>query len=94
MTVARRLLASLAGLAIVVITVGLVLAWHQGYRIWVVHTGSMIPTRQPGEAIVDQPRPWAAAPRRDHNVPLRVWSGSGGHAPGLPRIRRHHQDQG
>ena len=55
MTVARRVLASLAGLAIVVITAGLVLAWHQGYRIWVVHTGSMIPTLQPGEAIVDQP---------------------------------------
>jgi signal peptidase len=55
MTVARRLLASLAGLAIVVIMAVLVLAWHQGYRVWVVHTGSMIPTLQPGEAIVDQP---------------------------------------
>jgi signal peptidase I len=88
MTVARRLLASLAGLAIVVITAGLVLAWHQGYRIWVVHTGSMIPTLQPGEAIVDQPvrgRPhrgeiitsrYASGP--DQVVTHRVYRESGG----------------
>ena len=55
MTVARRLLSSLAGLAIVVSTAVLGLAWHQGYRVWVVHTGSMIPTLRPGEALVDQP---------------------------------------
>jgi hypothetical protein len=48
MTVARRLLSSLAGLAIVAITAVLVLAWHQGYRVWVVHTGSMIPNPAPG----------------------------------------------
>jgi signal peptidase I len=73
MTVARRLLASLAGLAIVVITAGLVLAWHQGYRIWVVHTGSMIPTLQPGEAIVDQPV--RGRPHRGELITFRYASG-------------------
>jgi len=73
MTVARRLLASLAGLAIVVITAVLVLAWHQGYRIWVVHTGSMIPTLQPGEAIVDQPV--RARPYRGEIITFRYASG-------------------
>jgi signal peptidase len=73
MTVARRLLSSLAGLAIVAITAVLVLAWHQGYRLWVVHTGSMIPSLRPGEAIVD--RPFHGWPHRGEIITFRYASG-------------------
>lgn len=73
MTVARRLLSTLAGLAIVVITAVLVLAWHQGYRVWVVHTGSMIPTFRPGEALVDQP--FHGWPHRGEIITFRYASG-------------------
>ena len=56
-----------------VITAVLVLAWHQGYRVWVVHTGSMIPTFRPGEAIVDQPvHGW---PQRGEIITFRYASG-------------------
>jgi len=55
MRVARRLLVSLVGLAIAAMAATLVLAWHQGYRIYILHTGSMIPTLRPGEAVVDSP---------------------------------------
>jgi len=33
------------------------LAWHAGYRIYVVHTGSMTPTLNPGDAVLDRPAP-------------------------------------
>lgn len=29
--------------------------WHQGYRMYVVHTGSMTPTYPPGTVVVDRP---------------------------------------
>lgn len=31
------------------------LAWQQGYRLYVVHTGSMEPTLRPGDAVLDRP---------------------------------------
>ena len=55
MRVARRLLAGLALLAAATLTAAVALAWHQGYRAYIVHTGSMVPTLRPGEAVVDQP---------------------------------------
>jgi signal peptidase I len=70
---ARRLLSSLALLAVAGITAGTVLAWHQGYRIYVVHTGSMIPTLRPGEAVVD--RPFHGRPRRGEIITFRYPSG-------------------
>lgn len=42
-------------------TAGLV-AWHQGYRLYVVHTGSMTPTLRPGDAVLDRPAPNAVIP--------------------------------
>ena len=55
MRVARRLLGGLAGLSVAAIMAAMVLAWHQGYRVYILHTGSMIPTLHPGEAVVDRP---------------------------------------
>jgi signal peptidase len=31
--------------------------WFQGYRMYVVHTGSMTPTYRPGDIVVDRPNP-------------------------------------
>ncbi|MEO8887687.1 MAG: signal peptidase I, partial [Jatrophihabitantaceae bacterium] len=36
--------------------------WLQGYRIYVVHTGSMTPTYRPGDVVVDGPADRAARP--------------------------------
>jgi signal peptidase len=37
-------------------------AWHAGYRIYVVHTGSMEPTLKPGDAVLDRPAPSSVRP--------------------------------
>jgi signal peptidase len=29
--------------------------WHQGYRVYVIHTGSMIPTYNLGDIVIDKP---------------------------------------
>ena len=29
--------------------------WHSGYRVYVIHTGSMQPTANPGDLIIDRP---------------------------------------
>lgn len=29
--------------------------WHQGYRVFVIHTGSMTPTFAPGDVVIDRP---------------------------------------
>jgi signal peptidase I len=29
--------------------------WHQGYRVYVIHTGSMIPTYRLGDIVIDKP---------------------------------------
>jgi signal peptidase len=29
--------------------------WHQGYRMYVIHTGSMMPTYNPGDVVIDKP---------------------------------------
>ncbi|MHB1433064.1 MAG: signal peptidase I [Streptosporangiaceae bacterium] len=55
MKTVRRLLSGLTALAAVAVLAALILAWHQGYRVYIVHTGSMIPAFRPGEALVDGP---------------------------------------
>ncbi|HET9186340.1 MAG TPA: signal peptidase I [Acidothermaceae bacterium] len=39
-----------------------VVAWHQGYRIYVVHTGSMVPALNPGDAVLDRPASTSVSP--------------------------------
>ncbi|MBV9832394.1 MAG: signal peptidase I [Marmoricola sp.] len=46
-------LAVLAGLLLSLPTTVLV-AWHEGYRAYVVRTGSMVPTFSPGDAVLDR----------------------------------------
>ncbi len=38
------------------------IGWHQGYRLYVVHTGSMTPALRPGDAVLDRPAPGAVRP--------------------------------
>jgi signal peptidase len=38
-----------------------VVAWQKGYRVYVVHTGSMTPTLRPGDAVLDGPPPASLA---------------------------------
>ncbi len=38
------------------------IGWHQGYRLYVVHTGSMVPALRPGDAVLDRPAPRAVHP--------------------------------
>jgi len=68
MRVARRLLGGLAGLSVAAIMAAMVLAWHQGYRVYILHTGSMIPTLHPGEAVVGRPVSGAGHPGARKNI--------------------------
>ncbi|MFC6703858.1 signal peptidase I [Flexivirga alba] len=55
MHIRRRIAwASVALLFLGVIAVG-VARWQQGYRAYVIHTGSMTPTLVPGDLIIDRP---------------------------------------
>jgi signal peptidase len=62
-------------IALVIAVAGAVagVGWHEGYRIYVVHTGSMVPTLNPGDAVLD--RPASAAVRPGEIVTFAVHSG-------------------
>ncbi len=47
--------------------------WHQGYRLYVVHTGSMNPALRPGDAVLTAPAP--SSVRRGEVVTFTVLSG-------------------
>ncbi len=49
------------------------LAWQQGYRLYIVHTGSMAPTLRPGDAVLDAPAP--ATVRPGQVITFRAGSG-------------------
>lgn len=84
----RRLALSGAGLAVGMAVAGGMVAWHQGYRIYVIHTGSMVPTLRSGDAVLDRPSHNAVSPGEivtftvrsgpDSVVTHRVASVSGG----------------
>lgn len=50
-------------LLLVVLGTGLsgALLYHDGYRLYVIHTGSMVPTYRPGDLLIDRPAPARAA---------------------------------
>jgi len=58
----RRIALGVATLVIVATAAVLITAWHQGYRVYVVHTGSMAPTLNPGDAVLDRPAPHTVRP--------------------------------
>jgi signal peptidase len=53
-TLARRIAISAFALLVVVVGGGALYLWHAGYRAYVVHTGSMMPTLNPGDLIIDK----------------------------------------
>lgn len=53
--VRRRLALALALLLMAGAAATIGTFWLQGYRIYVVHTGSMEPTYQPGDLVIDRP---------------------------------------
>lgn len=57
MRIARRLILSTIAVALLGAVAVAGVAWHRGYRIYVVHTGSMVPALNPGDAILDRPAP-------------------------------------
>jgi signal peptidase I len=54
LTASRIIRATLVCAVLTAAITGTVL-WTQGYRVYVVHTGSMDPTYQPGDVVVDRP---------------------------------------
>lgn len=61
----RTLARVLGGFAVLALVAALGLgAWglHAGYRVYVVHTGSMSPTLRPGDAVLDVGAPSTVAP--------------------------------
>ena len=58
----RRIVwASMTMIFVAVIAVGFIL-WHNGYRAYVIHTGSMVPTADPGDLVIDRPASAALEP--------------------------------
>jgi signal peptidase I len=54
MTLKRAAAVTVAGLLLGFLIAGLQ-AWHAGYRVYAIQTGSMTPTAQPGDLFVDKP---------------------------------------
>ncbi len=55
MSIVRKILPVLVTGLLCAIAVAGVLAWQGGYRLYVVHTGSMAPTLLAGDAVLDGP---------------------------------------
>jgi signal peptidase I len=53
--IVRRAVFALAALMLLTAVGTAVTLYAQGYRVWVVHTGSMEPTYLPGDVIIDRP---------------------------------------
>jgi signal peptidase len=70
---ARTLTLGLVTLMVAIAALVTGLAWHDGYRIYIVHTGSMSPTLRPGDAVLDRPEPRAIHP--GDVVTFRIRSG-------------------
>src|SRR4051794_853539 len=55
MVVVKRCVVAALVVVLGVIAVAAVTSWHNGYRVYAVQTGSMTPTYQPGDLVVDAP---------------------------------------
>jgi signal peptidase len=71
--IARRLALSVCALTVAGAAAVAGIAWHGGYRVYVVHTGSMVPSLNPGDAVLDRPAPTAV--RQGEVVTFGVHSG-------------------
>ena len=43
--------------------------WHAGYRVYIVHTGSMMPTYDPGDIVIDKPAAVGRQAWPGHHLP-------------------------
>jgi signal peptidase I len=59
--IARRIALSVCALIFLTFAVTAGIAWQKGYRIYVIHTGSMTPSLRPGDAVLDRPAPTTVA---------------------------------
>lgn len=55
MSLVARIAIWTTGIAAVLAVVLGVVAWQEGYRVYVIHTGSMTPTYNPGDIVIDRP---------------------------------------
>lgn len=55
MSVVRKILPMLVPALLCAIAVAGIWAWHSGYRLYIVHTGSMAPTLLAGDVVLDGP---------------------------------------
>lgn len=55
MSVVRKITTLLVTGLFCALAVGGSLAWHSGYRLYIVHTGSMTPTLRAGDVVLDGP---------------------------------------
>jgi signal peptidase len=55
MVIAKRVILGLVMLTLCGIAAAGISYWHQGYRVYVIHTGSMIPTLKLGDVVIDKP---------------------------------------
>ncbi len=55
MTRLRSITRATMALALLVALISGAVLWTQGYRVYVVHTGSMVPTYRPGDVVIDRP---------------------------------------
>jgi signal peptidase I len=51
----RRLAVAIFGFVLLAVLLTGAVLEHQGYRAYVVHTGSMVPTYNPGDLVIDRP---------------------------------------
>lgn len=55
MAIAKRVTAGLIALALCGLVATAATFWERGYRVYVIHTGSMIPTYHLGDVVIDKP---------------------------------------
>jgi signal peptidase len=55
MSTVRTILRTTFACAVLVALISGAVLWTQGYRVYVIHTGSMDPTYRPGDVVIDRP---------------------------------------
>jgi signal peptidase len=55
MRLTRMLLWALLSILVVGGGSAVAVLWHAGYRVYIIHTGSMVPTANPGAIVIDRP---------------------------------------
>lgn len=62
MRIVTRTVLGLVALVLAALATVAAVGWHQGYRLYVVHTGSMSPALRPGDAVLTAPAPSTVHP--------------------------------